>query len=150
MKTKTVKKIECITASPAETIKFAKETVKHLKPGTVIALQGNLGAGKTTFIKGVALGLGLKSQDEVKSPTFAIMHTYPTKPILYHFDLYRLETEKEITNIGFEEFLSNPQAITCVEWPERGKDLLPKSMVRVFLEVVGEKERKISIQFPSK
>lgn len=148
MKSVNLKNKELVSRSEQETLNAAKELAKVLKPGSVIALHGNLGAGKTTFIKGIALGLGLKNRDEVKSPTFAIMHTYPTKPILYHFDLYRLETEKEIANIGFEEFVSDSSAITCVEWPERGQSLLPQSVVSVRLEVAGPTERKISIQLP--
>lgn len=145
MKMNAEQMMECVSHSIDETLTVAKELAKKLKPGAVVALHGNLGAGKTTFIKGLALGLGLKDADEVKSPTFAIMHTYPTKPPLYHFDLYRLETEKEISNIGFEEFVSNSQAITCVEWPERGGELIPKNAVQVHLAVLGAAERKIEI-----
>lgn len=135
-----------ITHSEQETIATAKAFAKTLKPGTVIALHGNLGAGKTTFIKGLALGLGLKDQDEVKSPTFALMHVYETKPPLYHFDLYRLESSKEIANIGFEEYVNDPGIITCVEWAERAKDLMPENLVSVELEVAGPADRKIQIK----
>ena len=136
-----------MTACDQDTIKLAYDFAKQLKPGSVIALRGNLGAGKTTFVKGIALGLGLKNADDVKSPTFALMHTYKTKPVLYHFDFYRLESEKEIANIGFEEFVDNSRAIICVEWPERGQKLLPKSVIEVQLEVVGPQGRKIKIHF---
>lgn len=134
-----------ITHSEKETIAVAKVFAKTLKPGAVISLRGNLGAGKTTFIKGLALGLGLKDQDEVKSPTFALMHTYETKIPLYHFDLYRLESDGEIANIGFEEFVNDPSAITCVEWGERAKELLPASAISIELEALGPTERRVII-----
>ena len=135
---------EYISHSEKETIALAKKFAKTLKPGTVIALKGDLGSGKTTFIKGIAMGLGLKDPDEVKSPTFAIMHVYPTRPKLYHFDLYRFENSKEAEAIGFEEFTSDPAVISCVEWPERAAQLIPPSALRLSLEVAGENSRKIT------
>ena len=134
---------ELITHSEKETIGIAKKFAKTLKPGAVVALEGDLGSGKTTFIKGVALGLGLKDADDVKSPTFAILHVYPTTPKLYHFDLYRFETAKEAEAIGFEEFTNDPGVISCIEWPERAAALIPPSAIRLRLEVAGEHSRKI-------
>lgn len=134
---------EYITHSEKETIALAKKFAKGLKAGSVLALEGNLGSGKTTFIKGIALGLGLKDPDEVKSPTFAIMHIYSTTPKLYHFDLYRFETPREADAIGFEEFTSDPSVISCIEWPERAANRIPPSALRLRLEVVDENSRKI-------
>ena len=135
-----------ISHSEKQTIAFAKKFAKTLKAGSVVALEGNLGSGKTIFIKGIALGLGLKDPDEVKSPTFAIMHVYPTTPKLYHFDLYRFENPKEAAAIGFEEFTSDPETISCIEWPDRASALIPSSAIRLHLEVAGEHSRKI--RFP--
>lgn len=126
---------------------LARTFAKTLKPGSVVSLRGNLGSGKTTFIKGVALGLGLKDSDEVKSPTFALMRLYETKIPLYHFDLYRLGSLGEIAHIGFEEFVNNPEVITCVEWGERAKDLLPASTISVELSVRGQAERRIIMRY---
>ena len=134
---------EFISHSEKETIEFAKKFAKTLKPGSVIALEGNLGSGKTTFIKGIALGLGLKGTDEVKSPTFAIMHVYPTHPTLYHFDLYRFENSKEAEAIGFQEFIHDPAVISCIEWPERAAKLIPSTALRLHLELGEENVRKI-------
>jgi tRNA threonylcarbamoyladenosine biosynthesis protein TsaE len=136
---------EFTTQSEQETIETAKRFAKSLKPGSVVSLRGNLGSGKTTFIKGIALGLGLKNPDEVKSPTFALMHIYQTRPPVYHFDLYRLETAAEIANIGFEEFVNDPGAVTCVEWGERAQELLPASSIAVELEAAGPTTRRIRI-----
>lgn len=133
------------TKSPEETTALGKRVAKLLKPGTVVALSGNLGSGKTTFLKGLTAGLGLKNADAVTSPTFSLMHIYDSKPRVYHFDLYRLESEKEVLNIGFEEFVSDSEAITCVEWAEKAPGLMPKDTVKIQFEVVGENERKIQI-----
>lgn len=132
--------------SPDDTMKIAEDFARTLRPGTVIALHGNLGAGKTTFIKGLAQGLGLKKGHEVTSPTFALMHIYPTNPPLYHFDLYRLDSPKEIADIGFEEHINDPKAITCVEWAEKGEVFFPSSAIHVFFEPLHENERQIRIE----
>ena len=136
---------EFFSASSEETIAFAKKFAASLKPGNVVRLEGNLGSGKTTFIKGIALGLGLADPDQVKSPTFALMHVYPTVPPLYHFDLYRLATIGEIQNIGLEEFASDPSAVTCIEWAEKAAGLLPRTARRVRLETAGPQARRILI-----
>ncbi len=135
-----------IAKSISETIKIGKDFSKNLRPGDVIALEGNLGSGKTTFIKGIALGLGLKSRDEVTSPTFALMHIYPTVVPLYHFDLYRLETIKEVESIGLDEFLNDPSVVCCIEWAERAAKMLPKKLIRISFKVKGPKIREINIQ----
>lgn len=135
-----------ISRSEDETIKIAQDFSKKLSPGAVIALEGDLGAGKTTFVKGIALGLGLESTDEVTSPTFALMNIYASKTPLYHFDLYRLDSAKDIESIGFEEFIDDSKAIKCVEWAEKGKEFLKDQKVyKVQLETAGEGERNITL-----
>lgn len=134
-----------VTHSPEETMTLAGKIAKQIKPGTVIALCGNLGSGKTTFLKGFTAGLGLQDKDAVTSPTFSILHIYDCSPKVYHFDLYRLESEKEILNIGFEELIEDIDAIKCIEWAEKAPGLMPQEMMRVQFETVGENERKIQI-----
>ncbi|MSR76751.1 MAG: tRNA (adenosine(37)-N6)-threonylcarbamoyltransferase complex ATPase subunit type 1 TsaE [Candidatus Omnitrophica bacterium] len=129
-----------------ETLGLAQSFSQILKGGDAVALQGTLGSGKTVFVKGLALGLGLAHADEVKSPTFVLMHVYPTRIPLYHFDLYRLEEDKELEAIGFEDFVSDPKAICCVEWAEKGIRYFPKSTYRVHLEILRDTERKITIE----
>ncbi len=141
-----MKPVRFVSPSKNKTIAYAKKFSAKLKPGDIIALTGNLGGGKTTFIKGLALGLGLDDPDEVKSPTFALMHVYRTKPPIYHFDLYRLESPKEIENIGLDEFLQDASAICCVEWADRAAEFFPPSTYRVHFEVVGTNERRIVIR----
>ena len=136
--------------SENETIAVAQDFARGLKPGSVIALSGDLGSGKTQFVKGVAVGLGLKDPDEVKSPTFAIMHIYESRVPVYHFDLYRLETVKEVRDIGFEELIGDGQAVTCVEWPERAGSLMPSHTIHVAIEIVDFATRRIKIKNPAK
>lgn len=124
-------------------MKIASRFAKKLEAGSVVALEGNLGSGKTTFIKGMALGLGLKDPDEVKSPTFVLMHVYPTRIPLYHFDLYRLEGKNEIEGMGLDEFIYDPEAITCIEWAEKARGLLPASAYCVSFEITGKRTRRI-------
>jgi len=134
------------THSPEETIQFAKAFAKEVTPGSVLCLEGRLGSGKTTFIKGLAMGLGLKNADrEVKSPTFVLMHIYPTQTPLYHFDCYRLEGEQELEDIGFEEFIRDPKGISCVEWAEKASHLIPAHAVHLKFETLGENDRKITV-----
>ncbi len=115
-----------VTSSPQETINYAKRFAADLKPGTVLCLEGDLGSGKTTFVKGIAGGLGLKHPEQVKSPTFVLMHIYQAKMPLYHFDCYRLDSTEELENIGFQDFVNDPHAISCVEWAEKAGDLIPQ------------------------
>ncbi len=134
-----------ITNSAQETIGFAKEFAAGLKPGTVLCLEGQLGSGKTTFIKGLAEGLGLKHPEQVKSPTFVLMHIYKAKTPLYHFDCYRLDSLEELENIGFVDFVNDPQAISCVEWAEKAGELIPSHARHIHFAILSATQRRISI-----
>ena len=103
-----------LSHSTEETEAFAANFAKGLTPPKAICLSGDLGVGKTAFTRGLAKGLG--STDMVSSPTFTIMHQYDGKYPLYHFDLYRIQEEDELYDIGFEEFLA--EGIAVIEWPE--------------------------------
>ena len=134
-----------LSRSLRETLRLGSNFVKNLPAGTVVALEGDLGSGKTTFIKGMAASLGFK-KDKVKSPTFALMHIYPTRPKLYHFDLYRLETRKELENLGLAEFFADPSAISCVEWAEKAGGLLPRNAWRVKFETTDRRSRRLTFR----
>lgn len=133
------------TQSSRETEDAACKFAKKIKPGTVILLEGDLGSGKTTFVKGLTEGLGIKRSESVTSPTFVIMRIYKGKIPVYHFDLYRLESEAELEAIGFDEFVNDVNAVTCVEWPEKAGNLLPSQALRVQLKVTGENDRTIHL-----
>jgi tRNA threonylcarbamoyladenosine biosynthesis protein TsaE len=124
-----------ITSSPAETIAFARQFATRLKPGDVVALSGDLGAGKTTFVKGFA--------GNVTSPTFTLIHQYPGP--IYHIDLYRLDTIEQALAIGIEDYLPAKDGITLIEWAEKIESLLPANTIRVSFEVTGENTRRIEV-----
>lgn len=136
---------QAVTNSPQETIEFAKGIARELKPGTVLCLEGQLGSGKTTFIKGLAEGLGLKHPGQVKSPTFVLMHIYKAKIPIYHFDCYRLNSIEELENIGFVDFVNDPHAISCVEWAEKSGSLIPSYARHIHFDILGASQRRISI-----
>jgi len=133
------------TGSGNQTMALGKKIAKTLHAGDVIRLEGDLGAGKTTFVKGVALGLGIKKAASVKSPTFVILHIYPTRIPLYHFDLYRLEEMKDFDAIGLDDFVSDPSAIKCVEWAEKAANLFPENSITVRFKIRGENQRTIRV-----
>ena len=118
--------MEIILKTEKDTIEFAKKFSKQLKAGDVLLLDGDLGAGKTVFTKGLVLGLS-DGKEIAISPTFTIVNEYNTTPKLYHFDFYRIKSEDELVAIGIEEYLFS-DAICVVEWPERAPNIL--SMVK--------------------
>jgi tRNA threonylcarbamoyladenosine biosynthesis protein TsaE len=127
------------TSSPAETIACARELAARLKPGDVVALTGDLGAGKTCFVKGLA------ATDNVTSPTYTLVHEYRGRVPLYHIDLYRLDSVHQALDIGIEEYLPSPDGITVIEWAERITPLLPAGTIRVRIEITGENTRHIEV-----
>ncbi len=112
-----------ISHSPAETIAFARTLAATLRRGDVLALSGDLGAGKTHFVKGLAAGLGTTAS--VTSPTFTLLHEYPGGRLpLYHFDFYRLDDADEALKIGLDEYLDG-DGVCVIEWAEKFPTLLP-------------------------
>lgn len=134
---------EYVSHSPAETEKIAGELAHRLKGGDVLAFQGGLGAGKTTFVRGLALGLGFDG--EVSSPTFALVHEYDAKPPLYHFDLYRIHTFDDLYSTGFFDYL-DAGGILAVEWSENVEGALPEETIFVSFETLGDEERRIRLE----
>lgn len=130
--------------SPDDTIRIAKEFAQTVEPGDVICLEGNLGAGKTQFVRGFVQGVGL-SGDVVSSPTFTIINEYEGELPIYHFDCYRLEDVKEAVEIGAEEYLYG-DGVCVIEWPDRITDLLPPSSKHVTFSITGKNKREISFQ----
>jgi len=133
-----------ITKSQKETMKVAAEFSKSLKSGDVILLEGDLGAGKTVFVKGVASFFGAKSES-VTSPTFTIVNTYNLQQLnIYHFDFYRVSSIDELYNIGIEEYLYG-NGICFVEWPERAYELFDSTVKKVKITKLDENSRSITI-----
>lgn len=134
------------TGTPAETFELAKRFAGYLPPGTVVALTGDLGAGKTVFAQGVAAGLGVTAH--VTSPTFTIVNEYRGRLPFYHIDAYRLEDESEILEFGFEEYFFS-LAVTVVEWPEQIEAVLPEELIKITInsdwQDTGEEYRIITM-----
>ena len=141
-------KQEYYTHSADETRKLASEIAAETPNGTVFALDGNLGAGKTVFASGFADGLGIT--EPVSSPTFTIVQEYPyTKGMFFHLDLYRIDNPDAALAFGIDEFLYASDAISLVEWPERIDGLFPPGTVRVTIERTEQEEtRKITVEKP--
>ena len=134
---------ERVTRSEAETAALARELASSLKAGSVILLSGNLGAGKTAFVRGLAAGLGV-DPEEVSSPTFTLIHEYRGGRLtLYHVDLYRLE-RAAAEDLGLEE-LGVSDGVLAIEWPDRLAHELPDA-IAVRIDILDEDTRAITIQ----
>lgn len=132
-----------ILQSESETIAFARRLAKQLHGGMVVYLQGDLGAGKTTFCRGVIQALG--HIGHVKSPTYTLVEPYDLSGLqVYHFDLYRLHDAEELEFMGIRDYFS-PQSLCLIEWPERGAGMLPKADITLSLQhVMTERELQIT------
>ena len=128
-----------------ETLEIGRALAGKLGAGSVVALYGTLGAGKTAFVRGLAQGLGLKSR--VTSPTFTIVNEYGGALPLFHFDMYRLQSPDELFEIGWDDYLQRG-GIIAVEWSENAGDYLPGDAVRVSIQKTGEHSRRIDITLP--
>lgn len=143
-----------LTKNAEQTQSFAENFAKKLHGGDVVLLYGNLGAGKTTFVQGLAKGLGMTHR--IISPTFIIVRTYEVEAKnkktnikkFYHVDLYRLGSEKEIEDIGLVELMQNRENVVVIEWPERLGSLLPKHAWQLYFKTKGENEREITQRQP--
>jgi tRNA threonylcarbamoyladenosine biosynthesis protein TsaE len=136
--------LKSISNSVEETAGIGAKLAKKLKRGDVVALIGELGAGKTVLTKGIARGLGVKDIRYVNSPTFVIIKEYKGKIPLYHFDLYRLNRSSALDSESYEEYFYG-DGIAVIEWADKIKKLLPERHIEVRLSVLGEKRRKIEI-----
>jgi tRNA threonylcarbamoyladenosine biosynthesis protein TsaE len=130
-----------ISQSPDQTRLIAAELARRLAPGAVITLVGDLGAGKTEFVKGLATGLDYKSA--VTSPTFTLVHEYLGGRLpLFHLDLYRLNEEAELDEIGFEDYLESG-GICAIEWADKFPDRMPHESIEILLTIVENNTRRI-------
>jgi tRNA threonylcarbamoyladenosine biosynthesis protein TsaE len=131
-----------VSHSVIETARIGKLMAGNLKPTDIICLFGELGSGKTVLTKGIAQGLGIR-KSQVVSPSFVLMRQHLKGRLpLYHFDLYRLMKSEDILSLGYEEYLFD-EAVTVIEWADRLKYLLPKEYLKITLEIIGRKKRKI-------
>lgn len=137
-----MRKIKLTTKNSDETKALAGKIMKFLKPGDVVLLTGDLGAGKTTFVQGIAKALGIK--EKVASPTFNIMKLYLGEISLIHIDAYRLENMDH--NIGLDEYIGYEKGYTFIEWPMYIPELLPEKYIEVSITNLGEDNREIVVK----
>ena len=134
--------LELISDSTGKTKLIGKYIGEVLKAKDVLALFGELGAGKTVFIQGLALGLGIS--DIPVSPSFVIINEYQGKIPLYHVDLYRLSEGRDIEELGIEEYFEK-SGVTVIEWAERAREFLPETSINIEIDILDESKRKIRI-----
>jgi len=134
-----------LSESAENTIEYAAKFTKALKAGDIVALVGNLGAGKTTFTKGIAKGLGVVDYRHVNSPTFVLIKEYKGRIPLYHFDLYRLDNVKDIEDLDSDGYFFG-KGITVIEWADKCKAFLPKKYICINFKIKGETKREINIK----
>ncbi|MCM8781444.1 MAG: tRNA (adenosine(37)-N6)-threonylcarbamoyltransferase complex ATPase subunit type 1 TsaE [Candidatus Omnitrophica bacterium] len=133
-----------ITKNRRETMRLGEKLAKNLKPGQVVALVGELGSGKTTLVKGIAKGLGVRNPRYVNSPSFVIIKEYQGRTTLYHFDVFRLSSASDLDSVGYGEYFYG-NGICVVEWANKIKKLLPKKYFEIKIMILGDTKRKIVI-----
>lgn len=127
--------------TPEKTAMLATKIADIIKPGTVICLNGDLGAGKTLFVQSLARALGV--QGDVTSPTFNLMNIYEGKMKIFHFDLYRLEQEYELEEIGFYDYVEEPEGLVLIEWAEKFVDCLPDNYISLEIQRTEQDDQRI-------
>lgn len=141
-----LKKQTFISTSETETEAIGAEIARSLPRGSVVLLDGDLGAGKTVFSRGFARALGI--DEPVSSPTYTIVQEYdlPERGRLYHLDLYRISGVEAALAFGVDEFFDDPSSYALVEWPERIAGIIPDSAIRICLKHTGENQREITVE----
>lgn len=134
--------MEIVSTAPEKTFSFGRQLGQLLQEGIVLCLIGDLGAGKTLLVQGIAQGLGLN--EEITSPTFTVMNVYEGNIPIYHFDLYRLESPEQLVDIGFDEY-TNAGGIAIIEWPDKFPGYMPDSYLRIELIKTGDNDRLIKV-----
>lgn len=138
--------LEVLSRSPEITEGIGSFFAKRLIAGDILAFSGDLGSGKTCFIRGVCRGLKVPANIYITSPTFVILNRYEGRLPIYHFDFYRLISEEEIMDLGYEEYFFG-QGVCLIEWAERVGGLMPEAHLKVNMYALSENERRIEFQF---
>jgi tRNA threonylcarbamoyladenosine biosynthesis protein TsaE len=140
--------MEYTTNSAEETVALGVELARLLTPPKLILLHGDLGAGKTTLIKGIASALGAAEPDAVTSPTFTLVHEYEGPVRVLHLDVYRLETERQLATLGIEDMLED-RSLILIEWGEKFSSLCERSDGTIEIQQTGEESRRIVLSLKS-
>ncbi len=134
------------THSAGETTQLGRELARDLKPGTIVLLRGDLGAGKTTLVKGIAEAFQAAKADDVTSPTFTLIHEYRgPEVVLFHIDLYRIDTQRELDTLALDD-LMDPNSILLIEWGEKFDRFVRQKSAEVFIEHLGDDRRQVSFE----
>ena len=138
---------EFVTRSPEETIDLGRQLAPELVPPSLVLLQGELGAGKTTLVKGIVEEYSVTNREQVTSPTFTLIHEYRSpRADIYHIDLYRVDTPRELETLAIDD-LFGPRSLILIEWGEKFERFQRESDVKILMERTGENDRKISINY---
>jgi len=140
---KTIAKV--VTHSPEETVAFGRDLARELQPPCLALLEGELGTGKTTLVKGIVAGLGAAREEDVTSPSFTLVHEYGSAAKVYHVDLYRVEDARELATLGLED-LEGQDATVLVEWGEKLRGTMAAPCLRVRMEHLGSDDRRIVVE----
>ncbi len=133
------------TNKTEETIALGRALVAQLQPPKLVLLTGNLGAGKTTVVKGIVEGFQAASQEDVTSPTFTLIHEYRSASVeIYHIDLYRVDTQRELETLGIDD-LFGPRSLILIEWGEKFERFRKERDVEIAIERTGEQQRRITV-----
>jgi tRNA threonylcarbamoyladenosine biosynthesis protein TsaE len=134
-----------VTRSPEETMNFGRELAKEVEPPCLVLLEGELGSGKTTLVKGILASLASVPEDEVTSPSFTLVREYGPEGKIYHVDLYRIEGARDLATLGLDDLLGQ-DATVLIEWGEKFGEDVPRPCFRIRLEHVGRDERQITVE----
>jgi tRNA threonylcarbamoyladenosine biosynthesis protein TsaE len=137
-------KIVLQTNNASETIRFGRWIGNLLRPGDVVALVGELGAGKTQLIKGLAAGVGVRKSTYLSSPSFTLINEYSAEVPFYHIDLFRLNSEREAGELGLEEYFQG-EGITAIEWADKIPSLLPEEILWIHIAYTGKNSRSLEV-----
>lgn len=137
--------VEFVTRSPEETVELGSRLARQLPSPCLILLQGELGSGKTTLVKGIVAGLGAAREEDVTSPSFTLVHEYGREHKVYHADLYRVEGLPELATLGLEDLLEQ-RATVIIEWGEKFPPQDVEAQIRIHVEMLGSDERRVVIE----
>ena len=134
------------TNAPEQTIALGRSLASQLRSPKLILLRGELGAGKTTLVKGIAEAFQVAGQEDVTSPTFTLIHEYRGQEVsIYHIDLYRIDTERELATLGIDDLLRDQRNLVLIEWGEKFPRFVEERDVEIAFERTGETERRITV-----
>jgi tRNA threonylcarbamoyladenosine biosynthesis protein TsaE len=142
-----MKRLKMISGDPTKTFYIGRILGEALTAGDIVALTGELGAGKTCFTQGIARGLGVPEVYQITSPTFTLVNEYPGRLNLIHLDVYRLSSSRDLQDLGYEEFFFG-KGVTVIEWAEKIQDIIPEKSLSVTMAYLDQNQRSIDMKGP--